>query len=643
MNEIRLGSRTLQPRRQLLANGARVSLGKRALDILSVLAEAGGKIVTKDELLEAVWPGVIVEENALQVHVAALRKALGPEAERLKTIRGVGYQLDVDQAPAPAPVEMANLREVASPKLVASPTPELPASHTARARSPNAVLKAALSRVRLHRLAVGLAVVLAVLAGTWALFGSELGIRPKERIPLLVHALTPSGNGNQTEVALAGGVTDELILRLRRLTDLRVATAERDGSAPSAAFNNAYTVKGTIRSSSERVRVSVRLSDANGEIVWSDTLDRRMADLFDMQEEIAAAIAGALSVSFDVGAVSSDYGGTNDPEAYAAYMQYYAHQWNPDQTVATGYLERAVAIDPHFVRGLVGLAQTYAGRASLAATPAEAEAALAKMDEVTARALAADPDLALGINIRGWYYLMRNDIAAADRLIQRATELDPGNDPLLRTALANYAFYTGRATKGAAIRQSLEAIDPIYRNEPWKIFDLTTLGEYRQAIDLFAKLRRADHASLPAFQFHAYTAYLMLGDEGGAAAFARRENLTYGADWQAVRDSGLEAMSDAELKRWAEGFGGAALMNVAATYAGLSGHDRQAAKILRWAMERPGASQMIQIWSPLLTKARQTPEFEQLVTDLGLVRAWRESGDWGDFCRPVSEREIACR
>ena len=79
----------------MIADGERVPLGRRALDIVSVLAEAGGAIVTKDELFAAVWPGVVVEENALQVHIVALRKALGPDADRLKTIRGVGYQLDI--------------------------------------------------------------------------------------------------------------------------------------------------------------------------------------------------------------------------------------------------------------------------------------------------------------------------------------------------------------------------------------------------------------------------------------------------------------------------------------------------------------------------------------------------------------------
>jgi DNA-binding winged helix-turn-helix (wHTH) protein len=101
LEEVRLGSRTLQPHRQLLADEQRVALGKRALDILSVLAKARGEIVTKEELLEQVWPGVIVEENALQVHIVALRKALGLEAYRLETIRGVGYRLNPDNSSEP--------------------------------------------------------------------------------------------------------------------------------------------------------------------------------------------------------------------------------------------------------------------------------------------------------------------------------------------------------------------------------------------------------------------------------------------------------------------------------------------------------------------------------------------------------------
>ena len=68
------GRFTLEPRRQLLDSGRPVQIGGKALDILSVLAEAKGDLVTKDELMAAVWPGIVVEENAIQVHISAARK-----------------------------------------------------------------------------------------------------------------------------------------------------------------------------------------------------------------------------------------------------------------------------------------------------------------------------------------------------------------------------------------------------------------------------------------------------------------------------------------------------------------------------------------------------------------------------------------
>ena len=98
MDELRFGSRSLHPWRELRAHGRPVALGRPPLVILSVLPEAGGEVVSKDILLQTVWPNVVVAENALQIHVSALRKALGREAGRLKTVRGVGYRLDTASA-----------------------------------------------------------------------------------------------------------------------------------------------------------------------------------------------------------------------------------------------------------------------------------------------------------------------------------------------------------------------------------------------------------------------------------------------------------------------------------------------------------------------------------------------------------------
>ncbi len=80
-------------RRELRVRGAPAAIGSRAFEIIERLAEAAGQLVTKDALMAHVWPGITVGENTLQVHIAAIRKALGPDRAMLKTTSGRGYRL----------------------------------------------------------------------------------------------------------------------------------------------------------------------------------------------------------------------------------------------------------------------------------------------------------------------------------------------------------------------------------------------------------------------------------------------------------------------------------------------------------------------------------------------------------------------
>src|SRR6266403_457988 len=101
-NTVRFGRFEVQPEaRQLLVNGVPAKLGARAFDVLLALIERRDRVVGKDELLDLVWPGLVVEENNLQVQISALRKLLGPDA--VATIPGRGYQFTVSLgAPAAA-------------------------------------------------------------------------------------------------------------------------------------------------------------------------------------------------------------------------------------------------------------------------------------------------------------------------------------------------------------------------------------------------------------------------------------------------------------------------------------------------------------------------------------------------------------
>src|SRR5258708_23086542 len=86
------GFRVLLGQRQLVADGVPVELGTRALDLLLVLLEADGSLVTKDELLSRVWPGIVVAEENLKVQISALRKALGEDRDLIRTEFGRGYR-----------------------------------------------------------------------------------------------------------------------------------------------------------------------------------------------------------------------------------------------------------------------------------------------------------------------------------------------------------------------------------------------------------------------------------------------------------------------------------------------------------------------------------------------------------------------
>jgi DNA-binding winged helix-turn-helix (wHTH) protein len=84
--------RILLRRRELAVDGVPIELGTRALDLLLVLLEADGSLVTKEELMSRVWPGIVVAEENLKVQISALRKALGEDRDFIRTEFGRGYR-----------------------------------------------------------------------------------------------------------------------------------------------------------------------------------------------------------------------------------------------------------------------------------------------------------------------------------------------------------------------------------------------------------------------------------------------------------------------------------------------------------------------------------------------------------------------
>ncbi|MBY4617237.1 ATP-binding protein [Rhizobium redzepovicii] len=113
-------------KRELRALGAPVPLGSRAFDILEVLATASGEAVTKDDLMRRVWPGLVVEDNTIQVHISAIRKALGKDRDLLKTISGRGYRL-IGQWKSDPPSAASQITTTGMPSRESRPVSNIPA------------------------------------------------------------------------------------------------------------------------------------------------------------------------------------------------------------------------------------------------------------------------------------------------------------------------------------------------------------------------------------------------------------------------------------------------------------------------------------------------------------------------------------
>ena len=248
--ELTFGSFALRTHeRQLLVDGNRVTLGSRAFDVLCVLAVRAGQLVSKSQLFELVWPGVVVEENNLQVHISTLRKLLGHNL--IATVPGRGYCFTATVVAKICAAQAAGLTGVQT-------DPQLLASATA-ARS------------------------IAVL---------------------------PFANLSEAaeQEYFSDGLAEDIITKLTRSSWLFVIArnssfAYRRPLPPVAGIcselGTRYLVTGTVRRSGNVVRITADLIDGlRNETLWSQRFDRPLNDLFAVQDEIAASITSAIEPVF---------------------------------------------------------------------------------------------------------------------------------------------------------------------------------------------------------------------------------------------------------------------------------------------------------------------------------------------------------
>ena len=311
-------------------------------------------------------------------------------------------------------------------------------------------------------------------------------------------------SADSENVYFSDGVAEEILNVLARVPDLQVAARtssfrfrgdELDIPAIAAELGVATVLEGSVRKQGERVRITAQLIDAaNGFHLWSDTYDRELDDIFAIQDEIAAAIARALSVQLDVNQATDAR--TNDPEAYDLYLQG-MHRWRmrtgEDILAAIRLFEQSRARDPKFARAYEGLAQSYV----VLATYTEAERTETnRLAEINAlHALALDPSAA------GAYATLGNSVYEAEALptglalLERAVALDP-KDANARGWLGLQRFFTGDVDGAIREHQIAIELDPQfslqYSNLGYVYFSEGRLDDVRQTLEELVEVNPND-------------------------------------------------------------------------------------------------------------------------------------------------------
>ncbi|HET7293943.1 MAG TPA: protein kinase [Vicinamibacteria bacterium] len=324
-------------------------------------------------------------------------------------------------------------------------------------------------------LVVGAALLaLAIGAVAWR----ALGPKPPAAVPaaqLRSIAVLPFVNmsGDKDNEYFSDGLAEELLNVLAKIPELRVTARTssfqfkgktEDVRAIGQKLNVATLLEGSVRKAGNRVRITAQLVSAeNGFHLWSETYDREMDDIFEVQDEIAGSVARALKVTL-LGQAAPRPGAQANAEAFNLYLQgkFFRDVGTEEgRAKAISYFERALALDPGYALAHVGLATVWGSRAGGGQVPVEAGYATARQE--VEKALALAPDLAeahavLG-NIKTAYDW---DWEGADTAFRRALALEPGNAAVIRRA-ALLARVLGRFDEALRLSRKAVELDPLSR------------------------------------------------------------------------------------------------------------------------------------------------------------------------------------
>ncbi len=305
-----------------------------------------------------------------------------------------------------------------------------------------------------------------------------------------------------------------------RTSSFRFKGGAEDIRAIGTSLNVDAVLEGSVRKAGDRIRITAQLvKTADGYRVWSERWDRRLEDIFEVQDEIARAVVAALQVQFLPGAGCAIVRrATNDPEAYSLYLRG-RHSWNTwtmeGLEGAIAYFEQAIARDPEYAGAWAGLADVYTALGGFGhRSPTEF---MPKAVEAARKALALDDtlaeahcSLAIALVFSGWHWVEAEDH------FRRSMEIAPRSGATRHAWAACYLAPHGR------LAEAKEQIELALSFEPFSLSIVLTAGAIETYLgNVDAALRRFEEARQIAPgnyapYFYAHAALLVRGDWEGA-------------------------------------------------------------------------------------------------------------------------------
>jgi TolB-like protein/DNA-binding winged helix-turn-helix (wHTH) protein len=522
--------------RELRKKGSRVKLQQQPFELLVILLEHPGQVLSREDLRQRLWPAdVYVDfDRGLNKAMVKLREALGDSSDSpiyVETLPRVGYRfigpVQAVTEPAPTlPSEVAkNGNEVTEEDLYAAPATAIPAAIPAPQR-------------KIHWwLMLGSAAVLLALAG----LGMPWARRHRAAIvaPIRSIAVLPLDNlsGDAGQDYLAAGMTDELTTMLAKNSNLRVVSRTsvmqyKGAHQPLAEIARELGVDGILEGSVERtgdtVHMTVQLIQAPGDShVWAESYDRNANDLVTLPSDAAKTIAKKLNASVAQPAAARFV----NPEAHDAVLRgmYFWYALKNDESGE--YFKKATRLQPDYAMGWAALSMHYG--AGAAGNSLDPRTSLGPEEEAAKKAVELDNSLAEAHHALGAaYYFNDWNWESAQREIDRAIELDP-NFAEAYHFRAKILLTLNRFDDAIVAQKKADELDP--RARPWALGGAYAMARrYDEALaDVRQKLKanpndagtqgmlafifqctRQDSEGIPAME----KMYQMWGDPQSAAA-----------------------------------------------------------------------------------------------------------------------------